>query len=275
MKWSKKAAIKRMEANQELQQVYEKYPLAQVLIESAAKLERYPEYNRISCYSAYKDWLNAATTPHDSKEYWTCVGVIDDLLPPDACDLELDESSIATNDPYLPDLPPLPKKDWQYDENGELKIRTISAQELMQKKSFPEEDARFEKMRVWLERVKRVKDYSIDPPYKHAKKVADTLAILKGEKPFPVCQYIKRVEKYGKKDFPTFCRNNPLENGWCEEHQFSHEIALLGQSMNFAPIQVSENIKIGEGISEWKYFANQAAPEQVEEIRQAILRERR
>lgn len=218
-KWTKQAAVKRMQSNQELSHVYEKYPLAKVLVDSAVQLEKYPGYNRISCYSAYKDWLNAATTPYDSKEYWECVGIIDDLLPPDASDLDLDEESIITDDPNLPYLPSLPKKDWLYDVNGNLKIRTITASELMAKESFPEEDARYDKMRNYLERVKRILEKRQDPTYEYAKKKADIIAMLRGEKPFPFCQHINKVKKYGKEDYPVFCRNQPLENGWCAEHQ--------------------------------------------------------
>lgn len=154
--WSKKAAIARMQENQDLKQVYEKYPLSRLLVDSAAKLERYPEYNRVSCYYAYKDWLNAATTVIDSKEYWTCVDVIDDLLPPDACDLELEGvSSICSDNPSLPDLPPLPEKYRERGADGKPVMKFITAKELMEKESFPEEDKRFAAMKEMLNDIAR------------------------------------------------------------------------------------------------------------------------
>src|SRR5579859_6115079 len=117
-KWTKKAAVERMRSNQELCLVYETFPLAKLLVESAAKTKRYPGYNRVSCHYAYKDWMWAAMLDENAA-FWVCMKVIDDLLPPDDADLEVEDgSSIASNNPALPDLPPLPEKKPEKAEGG-------------------------------------------------------------------------------------------------------------------------------------------------------------
>jgi hypothetical protein len=145
-KWTKKAALERMKNNQELEQVYIQYPHTRLLVESAAKLKRYPSYHRISCYYAYKDWMRAVILD-ENKAYWTCVSVIDDLLPPDDADLNKEDgSAISTYNPALPGLPPRPER--------KAEFRLYSIQEVAEKLA-PKEKQRHLEMRKTLEKLEK------------------------------------------------------------------------------------------------------------------------
>jgi hypothetical protein len=146
IRWTKKAAIARMSANQELQAVCQEYPLAKVLVESAVKLKQYEGYNESSCHYAYKEWLWGAIPQGESTEYYVVLHVIDDLLPPNG-----PGSSIYTNNPTLPSLLPLPEHEpdtepykiigWDeiMDEDSELnqrdRRRLALLQEMLQRVS--------------------------------------------------------------------------------------------------------------------------------------------
>src|SRR6266516_412279 len=114
-KWTKKAAIARMWSNQELQAIYEKYPLTRLLVESAAKVKRYSGYNRIAFHYAYKDWVHASMGG-ESELSGVCTCVIDDLLPHD---LQLEDvPCIYEDNPILPGLPLRPERIHHTSKSG-------------------------------------------------------------------------------------------------------------------------------------------------------------
>lgn len=152
MRWTKKAALERMANNQGLQQVYERYPLAKLLVESATHFRRYSGYHRIACYYTYKDWVHAVTL-HENEDFWTCVKVIDDLLPPDDSDMCKENGScISSFNPPLPGLPPRPDRPVEYDVNGKRKL-FYRINELDNLRRLGEQ--RHLKMRDMLEEVNR------------------------------------------------------------------------------------------------------------------------
>lgn len=122
--WTKKAAIERMNGNEKLQAVYERYPLARLLVESAAQLKRHEGYHRIASHYAYKDWMWAAIG-HENEAYWTCIHVIDDLLPPDNGDLGQGVCRYTDN-PRLPGLPDRPERVSYKTEDGKYKGLKLS-----------------------------------------------------------------------------------------------------------------------------------------------------
>ncbi len=156
-KWTKKAELERMRNNQDLQQAYRKYPLARLLVESAAKTRRYEGYHRISHYYAYKDWMWSVTGV-DNRDGWTCVGVIDDLLPPDTCDLGIEGPCISTYDPPLPGLPERPPQVEYVSANPEVnkhKYKLLSEEDLDLPENTLREKQRSAQMRATLEEIAR------------------------------------------------------------------------------------------------------------------------
>jgi hypothetical protein len=158
LNWTKKASRGRMKRNQALQNVYKHYPLARLVVESAAKIGRTSSYNRISCHYAYKEWMWAAIGG-ENEAFWICIDVIDDVLPPDATDLD-QGSSITTKNPALPGLPPLPAKGAETTlDVGKLQFLSLSELE-REKEEAP--DPRRQTMRTMLETLAAKKEAKQD-----------------------------------------------------------------------------------------------------------------
>lgn len=97
--------------HEHLQAIYERYPLARVLVESAGQVKRVSGYNRSSVYYALNDWL-MCVFGCESREMREVLWVIDQLLPQDH-----PAQSVYRFNPPLPGLPPLPER----RVNGRLK----------------------------------------------------------------------------------------------------------------------------------------------------------
>jgi hypothetical protein len=94
MTWSKKAAIERMNSNQELQNIMQLEPGLKSVIEEAQAQRNVKGYNRIRQYTELKGKIaffvgNLATKENlrSTEVYEVVRNTIDDLLPPDSADL--------------------------------------------------------------------------------------------------------------------------------------------------------------------------------------------
>lgn len=93
-RWTKKAAIARLQSNLRLSEILQIEPRIQRYIDDAVRQENTTSYNRITTYTYLRDRLYHlvgwhATEPalHTSQAYDTVLNVIIDLLPPDRVDL--------------------------------------------------------------------------------------------------------------------------------------------------------------------------------------------
>lgn len=124
------------QVHQQLQALYERYPLARLLVESAGQIQQTQGYNEASCHSAYKDWL-WAVFGQENPAFYDVLSVIDALLPENH-----PEKSIVTYNPALPGLPARP-------EPVQSSLQVYSMRELPA--LMRQEKHRHERMRQLLE----------------------------------------------------------------------------------------------------------------------------
>lgn len=78
---------------------------------------------------------------------------------------------------------------------------------------------------------------------------------------------IKQVTRYGSKQdmyvVPAPCTGKPLKNGWCNEHQLSHELLVLGARLGYPRLQVNIVLWIGAGRGNWEYAAQRLRGERI------------
>lgn len=87
-RWTKQAAIQRMENNQLLQQILQTEPSLLPIIEAAKSQKRRPDYDRVRTYIELRNQAFACVGHISTSAYYDAVlSAIDDLLPPDAVDL--------------------------------------------------------------------------------------------------------------------------------------------------------------------------------------------
>lgn len=84
----------------------------------------------------------------------------------------------------------------------------------------------------------------------------------------------KQETRYGSKQdmyvVPAPCTGKPLKNGWCNEHQPSQDLLLLGAQLGYPRMQVNIVLWIGAGRDNWEYAARRFRAERLEQaIREA------
>ena len=71
--------------------------------------------------------------------------------------------------------------------------------------------------------------------------------------------YQKLVPRYGSKQdmyiVPAPCKAQPLENGWCREHQYAQAMLDMGAMLRYPRFQVNEGFWVGEGRANWEGMA--------------------
>lgn len=100
--WSKKAAIKRMNSNNRLQEILEIEPRLKAVLQEAADCQNQNGYDRIRKYSALRNslytlvgWKAEKPGIRSQEDYTLMIRTIDDLLPPDDVDLFPDGKPIS------------------------------------------------------------------------------------------------------------------------------------------------------------------------------------